>query len=575
MLFVVLGDIHLGIIAISSEFRQNVLNIKLQIDMNKFKIVVCIFGLLMLFTLSVNAQSIPDYGIAKCKVVNSRQCPAGSRPGAGFGASTTCLSNSSNFCELLTGNSSWFSYGDLGGAYNYCTSPITRSVGSCVRGGDNKDYLEINDLSVIDTLQRYLILSDGSRIAEITVGNQPEVNVEALRFEYFSSFETGRGEALIMSDRLFCNSENKPFIPAFSSLMAYFGPDDTMIAEQFNTILKAGFGLERTIAAGTAEERVNFCANPSDVFIRNENKCITGLAESGKMRPCYISYIGKDDIGNTYNSGCIVGTNNSFRQKLAGNKVLNIYQDFVDINTQNAFSVVGLPPGNLNHEFEPYNNSDNTDENNFPVYISASPDPAKDRVTSICNRNAKEVLQLKGNIGCAEFMSYDPSTNSISVNQDKYESCTSCIYGDSPSKITPIGTKLELRLDDGTVISVNDDSIVGLTKDTEPFYKLIPGRVYNDLGGCVNTADAAGVINTIVRLSLGIMGGLVILRIIQGAVTMQRGDPEGFQEGREIIVSALVGLLVLILSAAILNFLGINILQLNQDNSGFNQFGGS
>jgi hypothetical protein len=56
------------------------------------------------------------------------------------------------------------------------------------------------------------------------------------------------------------------------------------------------------------------------------------------------------------------------------------------------------------------------------------------------------------------------------------------------------------------------------------------------------------------------MGGVVILRIIQGALTMQKGDPEGFQEGREVITSALIGLLLLIFSAAVLNFLGINIL---------------
>jgi hypothetical protein len=98
-----------------------------------------------------------------------------------------------------------------------------------------------------------------------------------------------------------------------------------------------------------------------------------------------------------------------------------------------------------------------------------------------------------------------------------------------------------------------------LTIYNEPFADVITGRIYNELG-CIGTDNTSTVVNTFMRLALGIMGGIVILRIIQGAITMQQGSPESVEEGREIIVAALVGLLVLIFSAAILNFLGINIL---------------
>jgi hypothetical protein len=61
------------------------------------------------------------------------------------------------------------------------------------------------------------------------------------------------------------------------------------------------------------------------------------------------------------------------------------------------------------------------------------------------------------------------------------------------------------------------------------------------------------------------MALLVVARIIQGAIMMQQvmeTDPEALQEGRDIITSALLALFLLIFSAALLNFIGINVLQI-------------
>jgi len=92
----------------------------------------------------------------------------------------------------------------------------------------------------------------------------------------------------------------------------------------------------------------------------------------------------------------------------------------------------------------------------------------------------------------------------------------------------------------------------------------------SDEKGFINTAigrvptDPTALVNTIFRFALGIAGGVAFLLIVYGGfkLAFSGGNPENIQSGREVITSAIVGLLIVIFSTFILQLIGINILGL-------------
>jgi hypothetical protein len=66
----------------------------------------------------------------------------------------------------------------------------------------------------------------------------------------------------------------------------------------------------------------------------------------------------------------------------------------------------------------------------------------------------------------------------------------------------------------------------------------------------------------ILRWAIGVGGGIAFLLILYaGFMTMtSAGNPERLKAGQELLTSAISGLILLILSVFVLNFIGINIL---------------
>ena len=79
--------------------------------------------------------------------------------------------------------------------------------------------------------------------------------------------------------------------------------------------------------------------------------------------------------------------------------------------------------------------------------------------------------------------------------------------------------------------------------------------------GCIPTTTT-GFASILIKLSLGIGGGIAFLLIILGGMTIQTsaGNPERMNQGREIIEGAVIGLLLIILSIFILHVVGVDIL---------------
>ncbi|MEK7166351.1 MAG: pilin [Patescibacteria group bacterium] len=79
--------------------------------------------------------------------------------------------------------------------------------------------------------------------------------------------------------------------------------------------------------------------------------------------------------------------------------------------------------------------------------------------------------------------------------------------------------------------------------------------------GCIETNPQL-FIQKILQIAIGLAGGIAFLMILYGSfVTMtSSGNPEKLTEGKEIITSAIAGLLLIVFSAVILRIIGVDIL---------------
>jgi hypothetical protein len=191
---------------------------------------------------------------------------------------------------------------------------------------------------------------------------------------------------------------------------------------------------------------------------------------------------------------------------------------------------------------------------------------------ALCQNTAKDKLESSSNKGCSDYTTIDRANNRVVASDvDRYYECVRCLYGgetfseayaNNPNGAGPreVGSVKDASGNDFDPPGPRDR----ITPETEYFAIQLQGRFYSDLG-CIDTSDSESVINTVLRIALGLMALLVVARIIQGAIMMQQvmeSDPEALQVGKDIITSALLALFLLIFSAALLNFIGINVLQI-------------
>ena len=81
--------------------------------------------------------------------------------------------------------------------------------------------------------------------------------------------------------------------------------------------------------------------------------------------------------------------------------------------------------------------------------------------------------------------------------------------------------------------------------------------------GCIPTTTA-GFISAFLKIALGLAGGIAFLMMAFGAIKIltSSGNPDGINAGRELIISALTGLLFIIFAVFLLRLIGIQVFQL-------------
>lgn len=78
--------------------------------------------------------------------------------------------------------------------------------------------------------------------------------------------------------------------------------------------------------------------------------------------------------------------------------------------------------------------------------------------------------------------------------------------------------------------------------------------------GCIKT-DPSSFIGDVLRIGIGIGGGVAFLLILFGGfqILTSAGNPEQLTAGRELVTSAITGLLLIIFSIFLLRLIGYNI----------------
>lgn len=90
----------------------------------------------------------------------------------------------------------------------------------------------------------------------------------------------------------------------------------------------------------------------------------------------------------------------------------------------------------------------------------------------------------------------------------------------------------------------------------------VPGKSWTVLG-CLSTTPG-GFVQTFLKFFITIAGGLAFLALLWGGVTIltSSGDPQKLNSGREIIISSIVGLLLIVFSVFILKLIGFEIFKI-------------
>lgn len=140
------------------------------------------------------------------------------------------------------------------------------------------------------------------------------------------------------------------------------------------------------------------------------------------------------------------------------------------------------------------------------------------------------------------------------------------VYPASPIAVLSCGTTEEQCNTNFNVVASYDLCKQQIKEGTEQFEACQectdkPG-VWTAVGCIPN--DPESVITTIITIGLAAGGGIVLIMILIGSfmLSVSQGDPNKTKEAKEIITSAIIGLLFVIFSVTILQFIGVSILHI-------------
>jgi hypothetical protein len=82
--------------------------------------------------------------------------------------------------------------------------------------------------------------------------------------------------------------------------------------------------------------------------------------------------------------------------------------------------------------------------------------------------------------------------------------------------------------------------------------------------GCIQASSPKALAAALAGWGLSIGGGIFLLMLIYSGFTLvtASGDPKKVAAGREMLVSAITGIVLILITVVLLNFVGVNLLHL-------------
>lgn len=123
---------------------------------------------------------------------------------------------------------------------------------------------------------------------------------------------------------------------------------------------------------------------------------------------------------------------------------------------------------------------------------------------------------------------------------------------------------IEIVQEDGLSVGIFSFSILPPIVDPLAPGSIAPPKDTVNTGLGILKTKPEDLVSTILTIAIGIAGGIAFLLIVYGGFRMafSQGDPKAVQEARDIITSAIVGLILIVFSVFLLNLIGVDILGL-------------
>lgn len=172
--------------------------------------------------------------------------------------------------------------------------------------------------------------------------------------------------------------------------------------------------------------------------------------------------------------------------------------------------------------------------------------------------------------GCGIFIDCRTVLNNTNINApccDDTNECSATIPTPTPTPLPVIvnvgGLQLQIPKECQSLLQpgLTECSLCVSGETLKQGTTKIPG-VWTALG-CVHT-DPTEFVAQLLGWVMGLGGGIAFLLIVWGGfqILTSSGNPEKLNDGKEIIVSALTGLLMIVFSVILLKIIGVDILQL-------------
>lgn len=130
------------------------------------------------------------------------------------------------------------------------------------------------------------------------------------------------------------------------------------------------------------------------------------------------------------------------------------------------------------------------------------------------------------------------------------------VLGEADAIINTVPFRVCEQIDPASPMRGRCDSCIGDQNDGTP------DGLWTAIG-CVKT-DPSSIVSRIMQIGMSLAGGVALLMILASGFlfSTSQGDPKRTNEAKELLTSAVIGLLFIIFSVTILQFIGVSILRI-------------